>query len=85
MKYSFMSFSCPQQTLPELLGTAKIYGYDGIEPRVECKHRHGVELDADQAARRRLKGEIDKSGLRVSCIATSCTFASFGKTSSSPS
>ena len=35
MKYSFMSFSCPQLTLGELLATAKRFGYEGVEPRID--------------------------------------------------
>ena len=43
MKYSFMSFSCPELTLDEMLSMAKEFGYDGIEPRISSNHRHGVE------------------------------------------
>ena len=33
MKYSFMTFSCPQLDLDEVLSLAKQTGYDGVEPR----------------------------------------------------
>ena len=34
MKYSFMTFSCPELTLDEVLATARRFGYDAIEPRI---------------------------------------------------
>lgn len=44
MKFSFMSFSCPELSLEALLDLALELGYDGVEPRVECKHGHGIEI-----------------------------------------
>ncbi len=34
MKYAFMSFSCPELGLEEMLSLAGRYGYDAVEPRV---------------------------------------------------
>jgi sugar phosphate isomerase/epimerase len=75
MKYSYMSFSTPRGTLAEMLELARKLGYDGIEPRVEVKHAHGVELSADPAARRGIRKKIEDSGMALACIATSCRFA----------
>ncbi|MBI2437911.1 MAG: hypothetical protein HYV36_03760, partial [Lentisphaerae bacterium] len=55
MKYSFMSFSCPQLTFVQLLATAKRFGYDGVEPRIDAEHRHGVETAASAAQRQEIK------------------------------
>lgn len=75
MNYSFMSFSCPEATLAQLLETAARFGYDGIEPRAGSGHAHGVELTADAAARARLRRQVADSGLRLACLAVSCRYA----------
>ena len=75
MKYAFMSFSTPELTLDEMLSLAKKLGYAGIEPRVESKHRHGVELSADAAARRTIREKAAASGVEICCVATSCKYA----------
>lgn len=80
MKYSFMSFSCPQLTLDELLSTARQYGYDGIEPRISAKHGHGVEIESTPAQREEIKKKVKNSGIALCCVATSCVFADPGKT-----
>lgn len=75
MKYSFMSFSCPQLTLGELLATAKRFGYDGVEPRIDSQHKHGVETVASAAQRKEIKKQAAADGVTFACIATSCVFA----------
>ena len=75
MKYSFMTFSCPQLSLEQALAMAKDYGYDGIEPRAESKHNHGVELSADASQRADIKRQAAQSGIDICCIATSCRYA----------
>lgn len=75
MKYSFMSFSCPQLSLDEMISVAKRFGYDGIEPRTGRGHKHGIEPDIDVAARREIKKRMEDSGIALSCIATSCRYA----------
>lgn len=75
MKYSFMSFSCPQLTFAQLLATAKRFGYDGVEPRIDAEHRHGVETTASAGQRKKFKKEALSQGIAISCIATSCTYA----------
>ncbi len=75
MKYSFMSFSCPELSLDEMLGIAAEYGYDGVEPRVESKHRHGIELEASPAYRAEARMKAIESGIAFSCVATSCRYA----------
>ena len=75
MKYSFMSFSCPEFTLEELLKAAKRHGYDGIEPRILARHKHGIEPDTAPIRRAEIKKQVAESGLALSCIATSCVYA----------
>ncbi|MCK5804433.1 MAG: sugar phosphate isomerase/epimerase, partial [Lentisphaeria bacterium] len=75
MKLSFMSFSCPELTLQQMLQAAKDYGYDGVEPRVEAKHAHGLELDASAETRAAAKALAAEMGVPFSCLATSCRYA----------
>lgn len=75
MKYSFMTFSCPQLTLDEVLSLAKRIGYDGVEPRIVSRHKHGIETDTDSATRREIKTKFADSGIVPCCVATSCRYA----------
>lgn len=75
MKYSFMSFSCPQLALGDLLATAKRFGYEGVEPRIDSQHRHGVEIVASTAQRKEMKKQAAAVGTAFACIATSCEYA----------
>lgn len=80
MKYAFMSFSTPGMTLEEILDTAKQYGYDGIEPRLDASHKHGVEVAAGDADRVRIREQAEASGIALACLATSLQYADPAKT-----
>jgi len=75
MKYAFMSFSCPDKDLDHLLATAREFGYDAVEPRIESGHAHGIELGAAQAARSLARHRADEAGIPLCCIATSRRYA----------
>lgn len=75
MKYSFMSFSCPELTFPELLEVAQKYGYAGIEPRTNANHKHGIEFDASPEFRAACKARAAAAGIQIACVATSCRYA----------
>jgi sugar phosphate isomerase/epimerase len=75
MKFSFMSFSATELNLDELLALAKRLGYDGIEPRIDSKHGHGIELASDAAGRKSAREKSRKAGIPYACLATSCTYA----------
>ena len=75
MKYAFMSFSCPKLDLDETLALALDLGYDGIEPRLEDHHAHGLEMDCSTAVRQEAKQKAIDSGIALCCIATSRTYA----------
>lgn len=70
MKPGFMSSVCPKQTLSELIASAKKYGYEGLEFRVEWDHRHGVELASSQDQIASAQGMLEDSGIQATCIAT---------------
>jgi fatty-acyl-CoA synthase len=75
MKFSFMSFSCPELGLSDMLSLAKELGYDGIEPRAVSKHAHGVEIEANEEQRQAIRSLAEESGIAIACIATSCVYA----------
>jgi sugar phosphate isomerase/epimerase len=75
MEYAFMSFSCPKLSLHEMLALAHRYGYQGLEPRIEAGHAHGIELDTPLATRRALADEACDSGIDLCCVATSRRYA----------
>lgn len=75
MKYSFMTFSCPELTLDQVLALAVKYGYDGIEPRISANHKHGLEFDTAPAVRKEARQKAQKAGVRIACVATSCVYA----------
>ena len=75
MKYSFMTFSCPELTFDEVLALAGRLGYDGVEPRMDSEHRHAVEVAADAGMRAEFKKKADDAEIALCCLATSCTYA----------
>lgn len=75
MKYSFMSFSAPDQDFPGLLAMAGKYGYDGIEPRLDANHAHGIEVGVTAAQREAFRGQSAERGIALACLATSLKFA----------
>jgi sugar phosphate isomerase/epimerase len=70
-----MTFSTPELTLAEVLALARRLGYDGIEPRLASRHKHGIELDTTAAARHDIRQQVAKSGVKLACLATSCRYA----------
>jgi sugar phosphate isomerase/epimerase len=71
MKYSFMSFSTPQLTLEENFSLARELGYDGLEPRAEEGHRHGIEPDLSAKDRDAVRLAAEAAGIPICCLATS--------------
>lgn len=75
VKLAFMSFVAPEWSLKEMCAAAIRYGYDGIEPRAEADHRHGVEITATKKQRREARALVADCGIGMACIATSRTYA----------
>lgn len=75
MRYAFMSFSTPELTLDQMLEVAVKYGYDAIEPRLDSKHAHGVEVAASADARKAIRDQVAASPIALACLATSCVYA----------
>ncbi|MBU4200050.1 MAG: sugar phosphate isomerase/epimerase [Verrucomicrobia bacterium] len=80
MNYAFMTFSCPELTLDQVLALARKYGYDGIELRISANHQHGVEFDSSPATRKEAGQKAKAAGIRMACVATSCVYADPAKT-----
>jgi len=76
VKYSFMTFSCPELALDEALEAARRSGYDGLELRISAGHAHGIEWETDAAARRAARRRAAERGVALCCVATSCQLAS---------
>lgn len=75
MKYAFMSFSTPESTLTEMIEIARRYGYDGLEPRIDLEHAHGIEVAADARARRAIVDQMAAGSIELCCLATSLSYA----------
>ncbi len=80
MKYSFMSFSTPSLDLAETLEVARRYGYDGIEPRLDSRHAHGVEVDTTATERKSIRDQVADSSIQLACLATDLSYADPART-----
>ena len=69
MKYAFMTFSCPDWTLDEVLAAAQRYGYDGVELRIW--RRRSQDTAAPRSPLHRLcsapGGAAVRCGVTASC------------------
>jgi len=70
-----MSFSCPEFDAGDFIGLAKKYGFEGIEPRIDSGHRHGIEPGAPPSFLRSVREMSEENGIKICCIATSCMFS----------
>jgi sugar phosphate isomerase/epimerase len=75
MKYGFMSFSCPSKTLDEMLALAQEVGADGVEPRLNPDHAHGITLGTTPAERAEIRRKAEEAGIAYCCLATGLRFA----------
>ena len=75
MKYAFMSFSCPELTLAEMLDTAENLGYAGVEPRLEAGHAHGIETALTPEERKAVHRQVAYRPVELCCLASSARFA----------
>jgi len=63
MKLSFMTFATPDWDLNRILTAAIRYGYDGIEPRSEAEHKHGVELETTKKQGKEMLAAIQEEAI----------------------
>ncbi|HJN18168.1 MAG TPA: sugar phosphate isomerase/epimerase family protein [Armatimonadota bacterium] len=76
MKLSFMTWACPDWDINQIITGAIRYGYDGVEPRVEAKQKHGIDLELKKKDRKEIRQQFEDCGLDISCLATSRTYSS---------
>ncbi len=74
MQFSFMTFSCPDLTWAEVLDAAHRLGYDGVEPRAQAKHLHGIEPTTTAGQRGLLRRMAEDADVAIACLATSCSY-----------
>ncbi len=75
MTISFMTWVCPDWDLNEVLTAAIRYDYDGVEPRAQADHPHGVDISATKKERAAIKAQFADCGILMPCIATSIQYA----------
>jgi sugar phosphate isomerase/epimerase len=75
VKFSFMTFSCPDLSWDDVLRSAERCGYDGVEPRAQAGHAHGIEVTASLDQRRAIGKAAQDAGIEIACLATSCRYA----------
>jgi sugar phosphate isomerase/epimerase len=74
LKYSFMTFACPEYTLDQAIGAAIRHGYSGVEPRAASGHRHGIETTCSTEDRAAIRRRFGDAGVDIACVATSVRF-----------
>jgi sugar phosphate isomerase/epimerase len=75
MKFSFTTFSMPRSTLEQILATARELGYEGVEPRLDARHAHGIEVTTPAAGRQVIREQVQAAGISLACISTPCSFS----------
>ncbi len=75
MKYAFMSFSTPGMSLDETIRIAERFGYDGIEPRLDSDHAHGIEVAASGSQRETIRQQMLSCPVALACLATSLSYS----------
>jgi len=75
MKYAYHSASTPRLNLADMLAAAVRYGYEGLEIRSGVGHLHGIELEANQADRARLRLQAEEAGIALCCLGVSCRYS----------
>ena len=76
MKLSFMTFVCPEWEIEKVVQFAREAGYDGVEIRVDARHKHEISSESSAETREYVKKLFDDKGVEVPCVATSVQFAS---------
>ena len=77
MKISFSTLACPEWTMPQIVKMAADAGYDGIELRFVQGEDSLWKLAAfSGAGLAETKRALADSGLKISCVDTSCRFHS---------
>ena len=71
MKLAFMSSTCPNFTVDEVIVLAKKLGCEGFEPRVGWGHSNGIEVSSPPERVQALGRQLADAGIAIPCIASS--------------
>lgn len=61
--------------MDEVLSLAASIGYDGVEVRSQCYHKHEVELTSSQSQRKEIQQKSKDSEIDICAVVTSCKYA----------
>lgn len=75
MKLSFMTFVCPDWTIDRVVTFAREAGYDGVEIRVDARHKHDISSASSAQTRGEVKKLFADEGVGVASVATSVQLA----------
>ncbi len=75
MKLSLLTYLLGKDmTLEELFSVVTRSRIDGLELRAEAGHKHGVELELNEARRAEIKRRFEDRAIPFACLATGCKF-----------
>ena len=75
-KLCFMTFVLPEWEIERVVKFAKEVGYDGVEIRVDAKHKHEISSQSSAEVRKYVKKLFADEGIEIPCVATSVQFGS---------
>jgi len=76
IKLGFMTFVLPEWEIERIVKFAKAVGYDGVEIRVDAKHKHEISSQSSAEVRKYVKKLFADEGVEIPCVATSVQFGS---------
>ena len=76
MRLCFMTFVLPEWKIEKVVKFAREVGYDGVEIRVDAKHKHEISSQSSAEVRKYVKKLFADEGVEIPCVATSVQFGS---------
>lgn len=71
-----MTFVLPEWEIEKVVKFAKKVGYNGVEIRVDAKHKHEISSQSSAEVRKYVKKLFADEGIEIPCVATSVQFGS---------
>jgi len=71
-----MTFVLPEWEIERVVKFAKKVGYDGVEIRVDAKHKHEISSQSSSEVRKYVRKLFADEGIQIPCVATSVQFGS---------
>ena len=70
IRLAAMTSIFPDWTLDEAILALQRHGYDGLEARVEWKHKAGIGAELSSQQRADVRGKVEGAGLRICAVAS---------------